>query len=536
MGCTPSQTSGQVFEAVEAKDAVQTVRKCFPGALEAEEVARRSKRFLVRQYQFTAENTIYGESTCPDEINHMECSLGSYLQQDWGECFQMGGIGGCPYVGKTGYDALINHVPDDGNVVIMFGPHVGISPNGEVGKYSRVGQAKLSTACGAAIAAYNAGKAGDTSDQGDQDIQQSMLKRKLGKQAGEIAKSKVPMAELAKRAYNLVEEMIMEFAEPTDGFKHLVLIGGIQINMPEPHKEYFLPLKFAITSKAEGKWTDLLEKFNSVSTDENAVQKSLSDHFAGYAHNADLVKHSQAILQVKYGFTKSNTLYGQSLGADEANHMSGELADQMRHCWGHVFNLGGIGGIPFVGKTGFTAFSHHVPDDGNLLILYGPNIGVSPKGELGKLLRDGQHNLTPTCSSAIKAYEAVLSGEQIPEGPTHDMMIHLKRALAGRAKAIANDKHPMAKLVREMFDVSDKTMRDITNFGYGSGWLALLGGIQINLSSPLASVFLPLKFTIAKKDTPEEDLMPQLLKQFEIHQDSAGLLKREGAFWARQQS
>jgi len=344
------------------------------------------------------------------------------------------------------------------------------------------------------------------------------------------------MAELAKRAYNLVEDMIMEIALPTDGFKHLVLIGGIQINMPDPYKEYFLPLKFAITSKAEGKWTDLLEKFNSVSMDENAVQKSLSDHFAGYAHNADLVKHSQAILQVKYGFTKSNTLYGQSLGADEANHMSGELADQMRHCWGHVFNLGGIGGIPFVGKTGFTAFSHHVPDDGNLLILYGPNIGVSPKGELGKLLRDGQHNLTPTCSSAIKAYEAVLSGEQIPEGPTHDMMIHLKRALAGRAKAISNDKHPMAKLVREMFDVSDKTMRDITNFGYGSGWLALLGGIQINLSSPLASVFLPLKFTIAKKDTPEEDLMPQLLKQFEIHQDSAGLLKREGAFWARQQS
>jgi len=536
MGCTPSQTSGQVFEAVEAKDAVQTVRKCFPGALEAEEVARRSKRFLVRQYQFTAENTIYGESTCPDEINHMECSLGSYLQQDWGECFQMGGIGGCPYVGKTGYDALINHVPDDGNVVIMFGPHVGISPNGEVGKYSRVGQAKLSTACGAAIAAYNAGKAGDTSDQGDQDIQQSMLKRKLGKQAGEIAKSKVPMAELAKRAYNLVEEMIMEFAEPTDGFKHLVLIGGIQINMPEPHKEYFLPLKFAITSKAEGKWTDLLEKFNSVSTDENAVQKSLSDHFAGYAHNADLVKHSQAILQVKYGFTKSNTLYGQSLGADEANHMSGELADQMRHCWGHVFNLGGIGGIPFVGKTGFTAFSYHVPDDGNLLILYGPNVGVSPKGELGKLLRDGQHSLTPTCSSAIKAYEAVLSGEQIPEGPTHDMMIHLKRALAGRAKAISNDKHPMAKLVREMFEVSDKTMRDITNFGYGSGWLALMGGIQINLSSPLASVFLPLKFTIAKAGTQEVDLMPELLKQFEIHDTSSGLLRREGAFWAQQRN
>lgn len=535
MGCTQSQNPGHIIEG-ESTDPLQTVKQCFPGALEAKEVARRSKRFLVRQYQFTADNTIYGESTCPDEINHMDCSLGSYLQQDWGECFQMGGIGGCPYVGKSGYDSLISHAPDDGNVVIMFGPHVGISPNGEVGKFSRVGQAKLSTACGAAIAAYNAGVAGDTSDQGDQDIQQSMLKLKLGNQAAQIAKSKVPMAELAQRAYRLVEEMIMEIAKPTESFKHLVLIGGIQINMPEPHNEYFLPLKFAITSKAEGKWTDLLEKFNSVNTDENAVQQSLSEHFSGYANNVDLVKHSQALLQVKYGFTQKNTLYGQSIGADEANHRSGELADQMRHCWGHVFNLGGIGGIPFVGKTGFTAFSHHVPDDGNLLILYGPTIGVSPKGELGKLLRDGQHSLTPTCSSAIKAYEAVLRGEKIPDGPTHDMMIHLKRALAGRANEISNDKNPMARLVREMFDVSDKTMRDIINFGYGSGWLALLGGIQINLSSPLASVFLPLKFTIAKEGTAEINLMPELQKQFEIHDEKSGLSRREGAFWARQRS
>jgi len=314
----------------------------------------------------------------------------------------------------------------------MFGPHVGISPTGEVGKYLRIGQSKPSTACGAAIAAFNAGKSGDTSDQGDQDVQQSMLKKRLGSKAAEIAKSDVPMAELAKKAYALVDEMIMEFAKPTDDFKNLVLIGGIQINMPEPFNEYFLPLKFAVTSKKSGKWTDVLPKFNSLGMDEPAVQKSLNANFSGYQNNTDLVKFSQAILQVGYGFTQKNTLYGQSIGADEANHITGELSDQMRHCWGHVFNLGGMGGIPFVGKTGFTAFSHHVPDNGNLLILYGPNIGVSPQGELGKLLRDGQTSLSATCSSAIGAYEAVLRGEQIPTGPTHDMMTHLKRAWWGK--------------------------------------------------------------------------------------------------------
>merc|ERR1719297_140190 len=165
MSCTQSQNAGQIEDCSEATDPLQTVRQCFPGAMEAKQVAVRSKRFLVRQYQFTADNTIYGESTCPDEINHMDCSLGAYLQQDWGECFQMGGIGGCPYVGKEGYEVLCSHIPDNGNVVIMFGPHVGISPEGEVGKFSRIGQNKLSTACGAAIAAFNAGSAGDFSDQ-----------------------------------------------------------------------------------------------------------------------------------------------------------------------------------------------------------------------------------------------------------------------------------------------------------------------------------------------------------------------------------
>jgi len=543
MGCTPGVPAARPVAFVDADSpaALRTVNKCFPGAVPAKEVARRSKRFLARRYGLDTANTMYGESTCPDEINHMDCSLGAYMQQDWGECFQMGGIGGCPYVGKEGYNVLVSHVPDDGNVLIMFGPHVGISPDGEVGKFSRVGQSKLSTACGAAIAAFNAGSAGDVSDQGDQDVQQSMLKKKIGAQAKQIAKAEVPMAELAMRAYRLVEEMMTEIATHSDGCKHLVLIGGIQINMPEPFPEYFLPLKFTISSKedqAAPTLTDLLPDFNALAMDEVAVQRSLNEYFPGFRRNEDLVKFSKDVLQVKYGFTTKNTLYGQSIGADEANHMTGELADQMRHTWGHVFNLGGLGGIPFVGKTGFTAFSHHVPDDGNLFVVYAANIGISPKGEIGKLLRDGQHTLTTTCSSAIKAYESVRNGEQLPEGATHDMMIHLKRALAAKAPEISRARNPMAALAREMFEISDKQMRDIINFGYGSGWLALLGGIQINLSSPLASVFLPLKFTIAKNGTDEVDLMPDLAQQFKIHEQGGEpeLMRREGAFWARQRS
>lgn len=62
----------------------------------------------------------------------------------------------------------------------------------------------------------------------------------------------------------------------------------------------------------------------------------------------------------------------------------------MHLAWGgDEFNLGGLAGVPFVGKTGFGAFSHHVPVDGNILIVFGPHVGISPEGELGKTKRIG---------------------------------------------------------------------------------------------------------------------------------------------------
>jgi len=49
--------------------------------------------------------------------------------------------------------------------------------------------------------------------------------------------------------------------------------------------------------------------------------------------------------------------------------------------------MGGLAGIPFVGKSGFNAFAHHVPEDGNIFILYGPHVAVSDIGEIGKYKR-----------------------------------------------------------------------------------------------------------------------------------------------------
>lgn len=68
--------------------------------------------------------------------------------------FSLGGLGGVPFSGITGFGAYAAHVPDNGNIFILFAPHCAVSREGLCGYYHRHGQAKLTTACGAVLGAY----------------------------------------------------------------------------------------------------------------------------------------------------------------------------------------------------------------------------------------------------------------------------------------------------------------------------------------------------------------------------------------------
>ena len=59
--------------------------------------------------------------------------------------------------------AFLSHAPQNGRVVIVVGPHVGVTENGQVGKIYRRGQEKATTSCGAAIGAYQAIQAASVS-------------------------------------------------------------------------------------------------------------------------------------------------------------------------------------------------------------------------------------------------------------------------------------------------------------------------------------------------------------------------------------
>lgn len=80
----------------------------------------------------------------------------------------------------------------------------------------------------------------------------------------------------------------------------------------------------------------------------------------------------------------------------------------MKSRWGEEFYLGGLAGVPFVGSAGFTAYAHHSPTGGKLLVLIAPHIGISADGTVGALSRVGQKNaISKACGATIGSLKAI---------------------------------------------------------------------------------------------------------------------------------
>jgi len=166
----------------------------------------------------------------------------------------MGGISGTPFTGVTGFAAFSSHVADEGNILVAFGPHVGISEEGEVGKIERNGQASVSSACGAVIGAYNACQSGWTTgsiDESSYDMQMDFCKREIEPHADAIAKTENPMAALSHQSYHMVKDSMFSSVNTKFGNGYLCLLGGVQVNMPPGIPDHFYPVTFELRREGE---------------------------------------------------------------------------------------------------------------------------------------------------------------------------------------------------------------------------------------------------------------------------------------------
>lgn len=203
---------------------------------------------------------------CPDEINSKAQELVALMQAQWGEAFSLGGLGGLPFAGKSGFEAFLHHTPvKGGKVLICFAPHVGVDADGAVGSHLREGQVKNSTACGAAVGAFNAitKSSGGGSDWGPAyDAQEQYIVEKMRPLLAGVEGSQDKMAYVAYQTYNIARDLMLDTLKSVpdiyDWCDELTVVGGIMINRNKGG-DFFQPLMLQAKSR-DGAVTDLYQE------------------------------------------------------------------------------------------------------------------------------------------------------------------------------------------------------------------------------------------------------------------------------------
>jgi hypothetical protein len=245
-----------------------------------------------------------------------------------------------------------------------------------------------------------------------------------------------------------------------------------------------------------------------------AFDKIVKSFFPSALSNKDLEMRVVSVLANK-GFTGPNTLLATSLCCDE---LARRLEDDFVKIYGDNFNLGGLSGFPFAGNTGFGAMAAHIPDNGNCLMIYGPHVGISKDGTVGKVERSGIALVDTCCGSAVAASN-YLKG--ITEGGatistkiqsfTDFQQGAVQELILPHGKRLKDAKNRMLELPYALYDSQDLLMREIVKTG-ASGLkkgTAMLGGIQINTGPDTLDYFHPLRFDFVDNEGEViEDLLP----------------------------
>ena len=189
----------------------------------------------------------------------------------------------------------------------------------------------------------------------------------------------------------------------------------------------------------------------------------------------NIYKHLAAL-----NLAPNQIMLAHSICSDDVNSI--EYPEEGREMLG-PFNLGGLNGYPFTGLTGMSAFAHHVPENGAAMIFYAPHIGVSNSGELGKIIRVGQHEESSCCGAAALALGRLKNDEiTLGEKPADDYQQHtLQEFLYHKKERILSAEYPIKEATDVIFEQSGLLIdRLVRQTGFTGKYLFIVGAVIIN--------------------------------------------------------
>ena len=241
---------------------MRKLQSCFPGALPNKDIVERVTSAL-KKFNY-GRTSLLATSLCCDEVNR---DLEKAFINAFGDNFSMGGLAGFAFGGVTSFGAMAHHIPQDGSCLIIFGPHVGIDSNGNVGKINRRGRQASGACCGSAaaaaayVAAVRRGAPKAPLPKRALDAQQFFVGSMLLPHAERLARANDSDVELPFALYDVQAELMLKIVlkacKEVGGDGKIALLGGIQINTTGGLSDYFLPKKFEIRNNKG----QLLENF-----------------------------------------------------------------------------------------------------------------------------------------------------------------------------------------------------------------------------------------------------------------------------------
>lgn len=142
-----------------------------------------------------------------------------------------------------------------------------------------------------------------------------------------------------------------------------------------------------------------------------SFSEALNTHFPGAVSETVYVSSTYSAL-LSYGFHRSNSIACVAVCRDEITR---PFVKEIESTWGNSFNLAGLAGLIFAGKTGFGAAHHHAPNiDGRERYLYFafPHIALGPQGEIGVCTRFNRQGASGACG-ALQAFYKELTSQQV---------------------------------------------------------------------------------------------------------------------------
>lgn len=219
-------------------------------------------------------------------------------------------------------------------------------------------------------------------------------------------------------------------------------------------------------------------------------------HFPNAKDAKDTSIHYLGKMQIEHKLDISKVLMATSVCSDDINIPSTTFFNVL---FG-PFVMGGLGGLPFSGNTGMTAFAHHIPDEGSAFIFYGPHIGITLEEDLGKMYRPRMEKKGNSCGALMLAldrlqddsYKPVMNDDDYQQMKLESSLLPYREDILGsdnQAKAITEATY---KIIDEKIHNYIKVCKD----EFHVDKITLLGGIIINTEYGIDDYFDPRNFEV----------------------------------------